>query len=385
MNNLISNRVCILAIGDEILLGQITDTNAVFLAQSLSAAGLEVVMKMVAGDSRERILDAFAMAFERADILIITGGLGPTRDDLTKPLLAEWFHDKLEIRPEALLHLEALMKKRGREMSDMTRSQAFLPAKAEYLENSVGTAPGMWFMENGKVAVALPGVPYEMKQIFQDQVLPRLRERVNLIPVLHAWFRTVGIPESALAQMISDWENQLPPSLKLAYLPSGGQVKLRLTGRGHDLKELESLLRKESDKLDPLIAEHVYAREDKELDEVLATLLVKYGFDIFTEDELTKGKLNALFLNMPGMEGKLKNNADTPACRKGLLIRLFSEHPADDSPLQTIELLSVMDGKISPVETKTLRIFPRPEINQNMLCLQAMNMMRLWILGKNGK
>jgi nicotinamide-nucleotide amidase len=385
LKKLISNRVCILTIGDEILFGQITDTNSAFLASSLSAAGLEVVMKLVAGDTRERILDAFALGFERADILVITGGLGPTSDDLTKPLLAHWFHDRLELRQQALDHLEVLMKKRGREMSEMTRSQAFLPLKAEYLENEIGTAPGMWIQENGKVAVALPGVPYEMKNLVLRQVLPRLQERVGLRPAVHAWFRTVGIPESQLAQKIAGWEKQLPPDLKLAYLPSGGQVKLRLTGQGDDLRETEALVKKEADKLFPLIASDVYAREDMELEEVVCPMMISGGYDFFAEDELSKGRLNSMVLRVPGMEKRIKPVSEAVHCPKGILLRMVPGPEEADHPTQVIELMEVNGGIIRPAEKKLMRIFQQPEINQNMVSLQALNMVRLWILGQKAK
>ncbi len=385
MKNHISNSVCILTIGDEILLGQILDTNARFLAQILSESGLEVILKLVSGDSRERILDAFSLGFERADILVITGGLGPTKDDLTKPLLAEWFRDRLEIREIALNHLEMLLKKRGREMTEITKTQAYLPTKAEYLENKVGTAPGMWFQENGKVAIALPGVPYEMKQIMEDEVLPRFKERVNLKPTVHAWFRTIGVPESFLAQKIANWEDNLPPQLKLAYLPGGGHVKLRLTGRGENQKKIEDLLQMEADKVYPLIAEHVYSREDLELEQVVLPMVLEENFEIALDDELTKGKMAALLLSYNGMEDKLKSIEAIAHSEKGILIKIFPATDDEGNPTQSIELFAILKGKNNRVERKMLKPFMQPEINQNMLCLWALNLVRLFILDRNKK
>ena len=261
-------KASIITIGDEILLGQIQDTNSTWLSQSLSDLGIDVVLKLTVGDSRENILDAFQIVFQRSDIVLITGGLGPTKDDLTKSLLAEWYNDTLLIRNEALNHINDLLKRRGREINDLIAKQAEMPTKAIYLHNEVGTAPGMWFSEAGKMAIALPGVPYEMKQIMNDEVIPLFRTSLRLDFIKHRFFRTVGVPETFLAQKIDGWEETLPPYLKLAYLPGGGQVKLRLTGRGSNLLSLESALDKYSASLLPLIKEHVYATEDVNLEDI---------------------------------------------------------------------------------------------------------------------
>ncbi|HOY95709.1 MAG TPA: molybdopterin-binding protein [Catalimonadaceae bacterium] len=227
MNN--QNRTAILTIGDEILLGQIHDTNSEWLASRFSEFGLEVVCKLSVGDQLDQMVAALEFAFKRADLVIVTGGLGPTKDDMTKQMLADWFESPLEMHPLALQHLEEKMRRRGRPMNDMVLTQALHPVKAEYLENKSGTAPGIWFSEKGKICVALPGVPYEMKQLVTDEVLPRLKQRLELDTLLHRFIRTVGVPETTLALLVKDVESNLPDGFKLAYLPSGGHVKLRLT------------------------------------------------------------------------------------------------------------------------------------------------------------
>jgi nicotinamide-nucleotide amidase len=188
------NHTAILTIGDEILLGQIHDSNSEWLASRFSEAGLEVVCKLSVGDQLEQMVAALEFAFQRADVLVVTGGLGPTKDDMTKQMLADWFGSPLEMHPLALQHLEEKMRRRGRPMNEMVLTQALHPQKAEYLENKNGTAPGIWFSENGKICVALPGVPYEMKQLVMDEVLPRIKYRLQLDTLLHRFIRTVGVP-----------------------------------------------------------------------------------------------------------------------------------------------------------------------------------------------
>jgi nicotinamide-nucleotide amidase len=385
LKNHINNSACILTIGDEILYGQILDTNARHLAEVLSGAGLEIKMKMVAGDSRESILDAFAIAFERVDILVITGGLGPTNDDLTKPLLAEWFNDKLEIRSIAFSHLETLLKKRGREMTEMVKSQAFLPTQAEYLENKVGTAPGMWFQENGKVAIALPGVPYEMKQIIEDQVLPRIKERVDVEALYHGWIRTIGVPESFLAQKISEWEKNLPDHLKLAYLPGGGQVRLRLTGRGEELEFLSKQVESELDKIVPLIEEHVYARTDVELDEVLAPLMLEGQYFISIQDFLTKGRLLSILLRHPEIEKQICEHPSQLPENKVFQVSIKPEKEMDGTETQKIEVGLWYQNHMLDSRIREFRPFQQVEINQNMLSLWVLQCIRLIIMDQNSK
>src|SRR6187551_3135053 len=229
----------LLTIGDEILYGQIVDTNSQWMSVELSNAGIRVIRKTSVGDQEDEILNAFAEAEKRADIILITGGLGPTNDDLTKPLLAKYFNCELKIHEEALAEVTEFFKSRGRELTEINRQQAALPVCCEKITNPVGTAPGMWFERNGKVFMAMPGVPHEMKKMMTDFVIPKLKQTFTTPVIHHKVIRTIGIGESFLADKIKDWEDSLPPHIKLAYLPSLGEVKLRLTSLGDSLETLK--------------------------------------------------------------------------------------------------------------------------------------------------
>ena len=212
----------LLTIGDEILYGQIVDTNSQWMSVELSNAGIKVIRKTTVGDQEGEILAAFAEAEKRADIVLITGGLGPTNDDLTKPCLAKYFNCEVKIHEEALAEVTEFFTSRGRELTEVNRQQAALPVCCEKVTNVLGTAPGMWFERNGKVFVSMPGVPHEMKRMMTDLVIPKLKKTFSTPAIYHKVIRTVGIGESFLAEKIAEWENALPSHIKLAYLPSLG-------------------------------------------------------------------------------------------------------------------------------------------------------------------
>ena len=230
----------ILTIGDELLYGQIVDTNAQWMSVALSNAGIKVIRKTTVGDQEDEILNAFAEAENRADIILITGGLGPTSDDLTKPCLAKYFNCQLKIHADALAEVTEFFKSRGRELTDVNRQQAALPECCEKITNKVGTAPGMWFERNKKVFVSMPGVPHEMKLMMTDIIVPKLKQTFVTPVIHHQIIRTIGIGESFLAEKIADWEKSLPSHIKLAYLPGLGEVKLRLSGIGDSLEIAKS-------------------------------------------------------------------------------------------------------------------------------------------------
>ncbi|MGB3463929.1 MAG: molybdopterin-binding protein, partial [Cyclobacteriaceae bacterium] len=224
----------LITIGDEILYGQIVDTNSQWMSATLDSIGVKTIRKTTIGDEEEEILSAFKEAESRADIILITGGLGPTNDDLTKPCLAKYFDSDIAINEQALEELSALFRHLGRELTDINRKQAELPVKSEIVSNQLGTAAGMWFHEKGKVFVSMPGVPYEMKKMMEDIVIPRIKITFKTPVIYHKLIKTVGIGESWLSELIADWEENLPPHIGLAYLPGIGQVKLRLTATGTD-------------------------------------------------------------------------------------------------------------------------------------------------------
>jgi len=224
----------VVTIGDEILYGQITDTNSKWISEELDKVGIKTIRKSSVGDEKEKILNILKESLERADIVLITGGLGPTKDDITKKTLVEFFDDHLVINAHAEEFVRGFFEKRGRPFTELNRQQAAIPSKSTYLHNATGTAPGMWFDYHGKVVVSMPGVPMEMKYLMTNEVIPRLKSNFKLPEIIHQMVRTIGIGESFLAERIEQWEDELPENIKLAYLPSFGEVKLRLTGIGEN-------------------------------------------------------------------------------------------------------------------------------------------------------
>jgi nicotinamide-nucleotide amidase len=290
----------LLTIGDEILYGQIVDTNAQWMSVELDKVGIKVIRKTSVGDQEQEILTAFAEAEKRADIILITGGLGPTSDDLTKPLLAKYFNCELVMNEEALAEVTAFFKSRGREMTEMNRQQAALPSACTKITNPIGTAPGMWFDRKGKIFMSMPGVPHEMKKMMTDRVIPKLRETFRMPVIQHKVIRTIGIGESFLADKISVWEKSLPTHIKLAYLPSLGEVKLRLTCFGEDAASLEKEINILAEKLLPLASEYVYGYGDEPIEVVIGKMLRDRKLTLSMAESCTGGYLSHLITSVPG-------------------------------------------------------------------------------------
>jgi len=264
----------ILTIGDEILYGQITDTNAQWMSARLDELGVKVIRKTTVGDTELDILEAFAQAEERADIVLITGGLGPTNDDLTMPMLAHYFGSEIIMNAEVLHHVKDFFERRGRTFTELNRRQALVPEIAEVLHNDLGTAPGTWYERNGKVFVSMPGVPHEMKNLMKKLVIPKLRDFFHTPVIYHKLVKTVGIGESFLADKIKDWEESLPDHISLAYLPSVGHVKLRLTAVGEDRQVLKKEVQSRIDALLPLAEKYIYGYDDMTLEKAVGEMLL---------------------------------------------------------------------------------------------------------------
>lgn len=290
----------LLTIGDEILYGQIVDTNSQWMSVELDKVGIKVVRKTSIGDREDEILTALAEAERRADIILITGGLGPTSDDLTKPCLAKYFNCPLKIHEEALAEVTEFFKSRGRELTETNRQQAALPVYCTKITNPVGTAPGMWFEKNGKVFMSMPGVPHEMKTMMTEGVIPLLKTMFALPVICHKVIRTAGIGESMLADKIADWEKSLPDHIKLAYLPSLGEVKLRLTGFG----DQEAAMRKELDQYTTTLLEkagaYIYGYGEEPLESVLGHTLREKKLTLAIAESCTGGYLSHLITSIPG-------------------------------------------------------------------------------------
>ncbi|MBN7816078.1 competence/damage-inducible protein A [Algoriphagus pacificus] len=290
----------IIAIGDELLYGQIIDTNSHWISQELDLLGVRVVRRTTVGDNREDILESFAKAEERADLILITGGLGPTQDDLTKPLLAEYFGCGIVENKEAVAAVTSFFQRRGREMTPLNILQGHLPECCTYVPNEVGTAPGMWFERNGTYWMSMPGVPHEMKKLIKDFVIPKLPEIFELPVIAHQVIKTVGIGESWLADLIRDWENALPSHIRLAYLPSLGHVKLRLTGFGTDRKKIEQEIQNQIDLVLPTIESYVYGYNEETLETAIGKLLKKSNKTLALAESCSGGYISHLITSIPG-------------------------------------------------------------------------------------
>ena len=300
----------IITIGDEILIGQIVDTNSQWIGQQLNKIGVSVYQITSIQDDKQHILNAFKEAQERVDIVIITGGLGPTKDDITKKTIASFFNDdKVREYPEVIAHIKGLFKKMNHPFREIQRTQAQLPSKATYLQNDFGTAPGMWFYENETVFVSLPGVPYEMKGLMTNQVLPRIQKQFKLPVIIHKTIMTYGVGESTIAEKIEDFENNLPPFIKLAYLPSFGRVRLRLSAKGEHKETLEKELDKEVKALYKLIPEVITGMDDdRSLEKRVGELLLKSNTTISTAESLTGGKIAATLVSVAGSSSYYKGS-----------------------------------------------------------------------------
>ena len=249
----------IISIGDEILIGQVVNSNAAWIGETLTGLGILVTRNMAIADDGEEIKSALDESSKRADLVIITGGLGPTRDDITKKALAEYFGSNMVKSEEALQRISEFLRGRGVDMNLLNEAQAIVPDNCLLLPNRFGTATGMWFSKEGTEIISLPGVPYEMKAMITGSVLPKLKDTYTLPSIVHTTLLVQGIPESHLADHLKDFEDQLPPQVKLAYLPSPGRVRLRLTGMGEDEKEISEIIEKETEKLRTFIPdEHFY-------------------------------------------------------------------------------------------------------------------------------
>ncbi|WP_224483319.1 competence/damage-inducible protein A [Robertkochia aurantiaca] len=305
----------IITIGDEILIGQVIDTNSAFIAKALNDIGVSVFQISSVQDERTHILTALKEARERADIILITGGLGPTKDDITKHTLVEFFDDELVQHQETLQHVEHLFEKYiSTPISDLNRRQALVPSKAKVLKNKYGTAPGMWLEENGKVYVSLPGVPYEMRALVNDEVLPLIQQKFHRPYILHRTVLTYGLGESAIAEKIEAWEDALPRHIKLAYLPNLGRVRLRLTARGEDKEALEAEVEERIKELYPMIGDIIYGmEEDGHIEELVGKLLASKKRTLSIAESCTGGKIASMISSVPGASAYFRGGAVTYA------------------------------------------------------------------------
>ncbi|HLV15704.1 MAG TPA: competence/damage-inducible protein A [Xanthomarina sp.] len=300
----------IITIGDEILIGQIVDTNSVFISKALNAIGVSVYQIESIQDDKEHILKALKEAETNADIIVITGGLGPTKDDITKKTIAEYLNDTL-VQSEAVLeNIHSLWEKYIKQpLSKVNIDQALVPSKAEVLMNVNGSAPGMWIEHNGKIFISLPGVPFEMKALMENHVIPKLRETYKFPYIKHTTILTYGLGESSLAERIEEWEDSLPEFIKLAYLPGLGRVRLRLSAKHMDKNLVETEIQKQIDKLLPQLEDiFVGFESDDSIEAIIGNQLTHLGKTLATAESCTGGKIAESLTKIPGASNYFKGS-----------------------------------------------------------------------------
>lgn len=288
----------IITIGDELLIGQVVNSNAAWLGNQLNYIGIKVNRITSVGDLHNEIINILKEASSRSQVIIITGGLGPTSDDITKPALCEYFNTSLKFDDSVFKQIKTFVDKRGGTMNELNRNQAMVPSSATILQNKQGTAPGLWFEKDNIIYVSLPGVPFEMEELVKVYILPKLIEKFQLPSIYHKTILTTGIPELNLALLINDWEKQLPENIKLAYLPSPGIVKLRLTGIG-DSTIIDSI-KAEIIKLQSILKDLIFGFDDDTLEKLIGRLLSAKHKTVSTVESCTGGNIAKMITSVPG-------------------------------------------------------------------------------------
>jgi len=318
----------IINIGDELLIGQVVNTNASWMGEQLNMAGFKVNQFTIIGDTREHIIDALWKAGERSEVVLISGGIGPTKDDITKTTLCDFFGTRLVFKEEAYKDVESIFARRGYQVTELNRQQAYLPEDCISIPNKLGTARGMWFEKSipsriphhesriqdagsgmrQVIYVSMPGVPFEMQAMMKEYIIPELKKRFGTKAIYHKTILTQGIGESFLAAIIEEWENNLPAAIKLAYLPQPGIVRLRLTGTGDEEDAIRSLVGKEAAKLSALIPEYMFGEDDDRLEAIVGRLLKEKNCTLATAESCTGGYIAHLITSVAGSSAYYKGS-----------------------------------------------------------------------------
>lgn len=409
----------IITIGDELLIGQVVDTNTAWIAQQLTEQGIQVRERISVGDVWGDIWEALDAASAKSRVVLITGGLGPTADDITKPLLCAYFGGTMVLHEDVLRHVEDIFKKLNRPMLDRNKKQAEVPDVCRVLFNPRGTAPGMWFEKNGVIFVSMPGVPFEMKGIMKNEVLPLLQKNIELPAIIHRTLLTAGIGESFLAEIIQPWESSLPVYIKLAYLPGYGMVRLRLTGYGGEKEPLTRAVDAEFNTLKSLVSQWLVTDRDEKLEMTLGRVLKEKGLTMATAESCTGGYIAHLITSIPGSSAwyagsvvSYANNVKTrildvpdqmlrengavsePVVRQ-MVLGVLKQTGADvalavsgimgpeggsvEKPVGTVWMAA---GNVNRIDTKEIRFrFDRMR-NIELTGLYALNMLRMFILNQ---
>lgn len=300
-------KATIITIGDEILIGQIIDTNSAWISQKLNEVGIIVKEIRSIGDNKEQIINTIAEMLNVSDLVLVTGGLGPTNDDITKNVLCDFFESKLILSESVLENINELLSKRGFKMNAKNQAQAMVPNNAKILNNKMGTAPGMLFEKNGKYLISMPGVPFEMKHLMETQVLPFIKDKFTNKPIIHKTLMVVGLPESMLAEKIADWENALPKFVHLAYLPSPGFIRLRLSIYEAEL-EHNNLIGELTTSLIKIIPDNIFAEIDVKPEVLIGQLLIAQEKTLSTAESCTGGTIASMITSIPGSSSYFKGS-----------------------------------------------------------------------------
>lgn len=411
-------RASIITIGDELLIGQVIDTNSAWMAQELNQVGITVSRRVAVGDEWNAIWNALDQELPQADIILITGGLGPTADDITKPLLCEYFGGKLVIDPGVLAHVTYLFEQVfKRPMIERNMRQAEVPDVCTVLHNARGTAPGMWFEKDGKVVVSMPGVPHEMKGLMKDEVIPRLLKQFQLPAIQHRTLLTAGIGESFLAERIHDFEINLPSHIRLAYLPGYGMVRLRLSAAGYDHEAIAAGIDEQFALLQSLVSDVMVTNSDETIPQVIARLLSERNQTMATAESCTGGYIAHLITSMAGSSNYFLGSVVSYANQakqdllgvspetlatvgavsedtvrqmvKGALAALKSDYavatsgimgPGGGSPEKPVGTVWIAAGNSQRIMTRLLQLRFDRQRNIELAANQALNLLRTFII-----
>ncbi|MFO7827297.1 MAG: competence/damage-inducible protein A [Bacteroidales bacterium] len=290
----------IITIGDEILIGQVVDTNSAWMANKLNLIGIDVVRITSISDKKEEIFKALDQIYDNTKLVLITGGLGPTNDDFTKKSLAEYFGVQLVLNNDVLEHIKRFVLKRNADLNQRNIQQAEIPENCRVIPNKLGTAPGMWFEHQDKIIISMPGVPFEMKEMMYNFILEDLESRIKDFYIIHKQILTQGLPESKLAEVLEPWASNLPGELSLAYLPSPGIIKLRITAKGTDKALLENLIEEQVNLLEHVIPEQICGYDTERLEQLLGKLLIEHSATVSVAESCTGGNISHIITSIPG-------------------------------------------------------------------------------------
>ena len=337
-------KAAIVTIGDEILIGQIVDTNSAFIAKSLDRIGVEIHEMISISDDKKHILETFQKYQNKVDLVVITGGLGPTKDDITKKTFCDYFEDELIVNKDVLAHVTKLIEGfYKRTITQINKDQALVPSKCTVLHNQVGTAPGMWMKKENTVFISLPGVPFEMKYLVENEIIPKVVREYKRPYILHKTIMTYGQGESMVAERIEDWENSLPEFIKLAYLPAPGRVRLRLSARGTDKGLLEKAIDENVLSLAKIIGDIIVGfDEDETLEIVLGKLLTQQNKTISTAESCTGGKIAQILSSVSGASNYFKGSVVSYATEAKISVLGISEELIKEHSVVSAEVAKQM-------------------------------------------